>query len=267
MDSAANPTNVITPSTTMHPLHHPLLTQTAANNFNAYTHSGPTVISTDKHQITLPTVANPSLNANVVSVHDLATIADWLFLRAPTGTYSTTIIPTFPACLPLPLGKNGRYHLSNAVKPQAYWIRTQYTPPCRTKAKTKTLPPPLTPSKQAVITPHSRPPDSRLLSQPHPKPSNHTPISADHAMNHINPRTVRGMAKRHLLPVMPHHLSRTPPSISCSACPPARHKPKPHYPKQHQYAVGEFLSTDTCDPIKPTSKHGNIHFLTFIDTM
>lgn len=57
---------------------------------------------------------------------------------------------------------------------------------------------------------------------------------------------------------MPNHITNTH-DITCSACDQAKLHPAPHKSKIHHYAVGAYVSSDTCGPVKPTSKHGNNH--------
>lgn len=59
---------------------------------------------------------------------------------------------------------------------------------------------------------------------------------------------------------MPNHITDTH-DITCSACDQAKLHPAPHKSKIHHYAVGAYVSSDTCGPVKPTSKHGNNHML------
>lgn len=83
--------------------------------------------------------------------------------------------------------------------------------------------------------------------------------------NHVSLRTVQDMARKELIP-LPPILKSTPPKLTCSGCANGKLRPQPHKKTTHRYAVAVSLSSDVCGPITPRSTHGNVYFMTFIDT-
>ena len=84
-------------------------------------------------------------------------------------------------------------------------------------------------------------------------------------MNHAPTRAIKQMTRGGCVLTMPKHLAEATTRITCSACATAKQRPATPRKSTHNYAMGHYISSDTCVPINSISTHGHSHFLTYID--
>lgn len=113
-------------------------------------------------------------------------------------------------------------------------------------------------------TKHTAPKPAPIRPQPNCKPAELT-HKCHLTLNHAPRRALQQMAKHKTIDIIPTQLQQPLPAITCQPCRHAKLTKAPHEPNKKTYAVGSYTSTDTCGPITPTSKHGNNHFLNFIE--
>lgn len=290
LDSAAHPTHISHPTPQLHPLSHTILTQTASNELHPCTHAGQMTIYTSDtgHPLTTSTVVNPAINHNLLSVRDLATRYGLVTFTKDRGDiidtrhkpHRTVATATWNQGLykieahnrrPSVPAKSARSYKITRRSNKPASTMTKATPPTHTKPSTS--PPTKPKGVTRRVTFNNTPtiiPTTRIHNLPAPnKRHSHTPQTHHYhnwhlILNHVHPSTINKMAKLNTLPKLPPALKQPPPTITCSSCPPAKLHPAPHKTKQHDYLVGEYISSDTCGPITPKSRQGSQHILTFI---
>ena len=231
----------------------------------------------------VPAVANPPISQKLLSVHSLTKhYGPVLFPRRNASMFDTNRRHRPELITTAPWNSSLRaYSLINRTPLSARGARTykkaesKHSPPTPPNRTTTTTPPnrlPPTISSLPSIPHSNKATRSNILTQsnqPTQRKSAATHPAAYNAwhliLNHAPPRNLQQMALQKTIPVLPPELRFKPPAITCASCAHATLLPAPHKTKKMHYPVGAYISSDTCGPIKPLSRQGNQHFLTFID--
>ena len=281
LDSAAHPTHINTPPRFL-PRTHGLATRTAANHVTPCNHAGTIHIPLhNKHPLLkVPCVATPSLHANLLSVHDNATQYGAVLFTPQNGYILNLKDSSRPLVVTTAPWDKHRYTLHTPPLKNLFHASGAPTVPLKGRKQNSSnkspsqqpLPSSLRQTPALPRKRHDKPIITPRLNNIPPTYGTPTPNPIAQAyfhwhviLNHINLLKLQRMELHKTLPILPKSLRNTPPQITCSTCPAAKQSPLPHPRKQHMYAVGSYVSSDTCGPFKPRSRRGNLHFVTYLD--
>ena len=228
--------------------------------------------------LTIHALANPDLQHNLLSVQDMARRYGLVAFTSQYG-YILDMHTDTPTVMSKAPWRTNHYALNAKVAPpvkipNAKAARTAPVPnrtkhnkisqiqaaqaPQKPQKPEKTNPPP----PNSIPTPRCTIRKLRTLSNPpthkHQTKAQLSTHNWHLRLNHANPSKPALTAQKRLILLMPTQLPSKLP-LTCSACDNAKLHPAPHKPKNHDYAVGEYVSSDTCGPPNPTSAHGNNH--------
>ena len=295
LDSAADPTHLSQPTSTMHPLTSTVLTQTANGDEQEITNVGQETIKTLRVQLSLgQEVSTPAIQKDLASVHNLACHYGQVAFQS-SHAYVLDTRNRLPIVRATATYRDGLYELNRNIHDGLIAIREQKTPlyhqalSSRTIPYAKISPNPLDHKEQAhlplvhkqatssspsqYITIHSLPTSNQIakidLTRMTPRPERipaKTKVYSDWHLKlaRIQPKTIHLMAKSILLPGLPSELSQPPLTLTCSGCSNGKLKKAPHRPTQHITEIFSHISSDVCGPITPISKQGNKHLITFV---